>query len=347
MAKGSEMTSPERVKAALTGVLPDRVPVVEFVVDPKVALALAPDAKDVAEVCDRLAMDCVSNSAAFRRVREQGDEYTDEWGVIYRGGPQVLAHPMRGPIAEKSDLARWQPPDPQAPVRLAGLREIVARFKGRRAIFFHHRAAFMWSAYLVGMDRLLELFYDDPEFVHELFERVTSANEQVIRGAVRAGAEVICLGDDYASNLGPLFSPAMFRELVLPYLKRVIDAIHEEGAFAIKHTDGNIWPLLEDIVAAGADGLNPIEPTAGMDLAEVKAAVGDRVCLVGNIDCGALLSEGTTEEVERAVREAIRVGAPGGRYMLSSSNSIHASVRPENFRTMIETTLRWGGTPRG
>ena len=292
--------SPERVNAALTGRMPDRVPVVEFVVDPKVAFALAPGARDVAEACDRIGLDGVGCGAAFRRVREDNERFIDEWGVQYMSGPQVVAHPVRGPITSKDDLHRWTPPDPDASFRLETLRANVARFKGRRAILFHHRAAFMWSAYLVGIDRLLELFYDDPEFVQELFGKVYAVNERIVRNAVRAGAEVVVLGDDYASNHGTLFSPAMFREFVLPYLRRMVNAIHEEGALAIKHSDGNIRILLDDIVAAGADGLNPIEPVPGMDLAEIKAEYGRRICLVGNIDCGKLLSHGTPQAVKAA-----------------------------------------------
>lgn len=338
----AEMSSTERVRAALSGQMPDRVPVVEFVVDPKVAFALVPEAPDVAAACDKLGLDSVSSSASFRRVEQREDGYVDEWGVSYRAGEQVVAHPLRGPIQTREDLETWEPPDPDDPLRTEHLRGIVGRYRGRRAIIYHHRAAFMWSAYLVGLDRLLALFYEDPGFVHELFERVTAVNERIIRNAVRAGAEVICLGDDYAGNTGPMFSPKMFREFILPHLQRVIDAVHEEGALVIKHTDGDIRPLLEDIVGTGTDGLNPIEPVAGMDLEEVKRQYGDRICLVGNIDCSRLLSEGAPSEVEVAVREAIRVGSPGGRYMLSSSNSIHSGVRPENFRIMIEAAQRYG-----
>lgn len=336
------LTSAQRVRAALTGQPVDRIPIVEFVVDPAVARALVPEATDVAEACDRLGLDSIGCGATFRRVAEEGAAFIDEWGVSYIGGPQVVAHPVQGPIRTKDDLRNWTPPDPDAPYRLETLRANVARYKGTRSIFFHHRAAFMWSAYLVGLDRLLELFYEDPDFVHALFTRVVTVNEHIIRNAIRAGAEVVCLGDDYASNQGPLFSPAMFRAFVLPYLQQVIDAIHDEGALAVKHSDGNLWPILEDIVTTGADGLNPIEPVAGMDLGTVKAAYRDRICLVGNIDCGELLSHGTVAEVEAAVAEAIRVGAPGGRFMLSSSNSIHASVKPENFRAMIDAGHRYG-----
>lgn len=342
MRQQGVQTSSERVRAALTGAQVDRVPIVEFVVDPKVAFALMPGARDVAEACDHLGLDSVGSLAKFLRVAEGDGKFVDEWGVTYGAGPHVVAHPVRGPITGRDDLARWTPPDPDAPYRFEALRDVVARYKGKRAILFHHRVAFMYSAFLVGLDRLLELFYEDPGFVHELFERVVTVNERIIRNAIRAGAEVVSLGDDYASNQAPLFSPRMFREFVLPYLQRVVNAIHEEGALAVKHTDGNIWPILADIVNTGVDGLHPLEPVAGMDLGEVKRAFGDRVCLIGNIDCGELLCSGTTEEVETAVREAIRVAAPGGRYMLSSSNSVHAGVKPENYKAMIEAGRRYG-----
>ena len=94
--------------------------------------------------------------------------------------------------------------------------------------------------------------------MHELCERVVAVNERIIRNAIREGAEVICLGDDYASNLGPLFSPDMFRRFVRPYLKCIVDAVHDEGALVIKHTDGNIWPISR-IVSTGIDGLHPLE----------------------------------------------------------------------------------------
>ena len=336
------MTSTDRVHAALTGTMPDRVPLVEMLVDPKVAAALVPQATDMAEAMDQLGLDCVPCSAAFPPVTEDGEYFVDEWGVTYKRSIHVLSHPLKPALKGPDDLLTWTPPDPDAPHRLEAVRRNVARFKGQRAIFFHHRAAFMHSVYLLGMDRLLESFYTASDFVHDLMERVVTVNERVIRNAIRLGAEVICIADDYASNFAPMFSPAHFREFVLPRLQRIVDAVHDEGALAIKHSDGNLWPILEDIVNTGIDGLNPLEPVAGMDLGEVKAAYGDRVCLVGNIDCGELLCHGTTAQVEAAVQEAIRVAAPGGRYMLACSNSIHAGVDPENFRAMIAAGRKYG-----
>jgi uroporphyrinogen decarboxylase len=148
---------------------------------------------------------------------------------------------------------------------------------------------------------------------------------------------VVVFGDDYADKNATLMSPKHFKEFILPGLKRCVDAAHEAGAYVIKHTDGNIMGILDMIIETGIDGLNPLEPVAGMDIGLLKEKYGNRVCLVGNIDCGYLLSQAPVEEVRRVTRETILKAKPGGGFMLSSSNSIHSSVRPENFMAMIET----------
>ena len=128
----------------------------------------------------------------------------------------------------------------------------------------------MWSVFLMGMDKLMMAMALEPGFVHELFSRVADVNIAIIRRAVRAGADTISLGDDYCGNKGSLMSPKMFREFILPHLKRAVTAIHEEGAKCIKHCDGNIWPLLDMMIEAGIDCINPLEPVANMDIADVK-----------------------------------------------------------------------------
>lgn len=330
------MTSAECVRRALQGEQPDPVPVVEFVIDAKVWRAAMPDARDCADFMDRIGYDCVGCGATFEQVEKRSDgTYVDEWGVRYLPGPEAVAHPLEGPIATLEDARAWPPPDPDALPRLATLRDYVSRYKGKRAICFHHRAAFMWSAYLMGLDNLLLNLLADPPLAEYVMDKVLAVNMQVVRNAIRAGAEVIILGDDYAHNLGPMMSPAVFDQLIAPRLKKMVDAIHDEGAFCIKHSDGNIYPILDAIVATGPDGLNPIEPVAGMTLTETRRRVGPRLCLVGNIDCGQLLCSGTPDQVRTAVRQAIIDGSEDGPFMLSSSNSIHSSCKPENVLAML------------
>ncbi|MBI4244184.1 MAG: hypothetical protein HY606_08860 [Planctomycetes bacterium] len=339
------MTSYERVKATLELKEPDRVPILEFFIDPRVARAACPDAADIPDFVEKMDMDGIGCGAFFKKVSEQGETYVDEWGVTYKSGMEMVSHPIKGPISSFEDLRAYSPPDPEDSGRLGKLPEMVCRFKGRRAIVFHHRAAFMWSAYLMGLDNLLMSFLSDPKLANAILDMVVEVNEVVIRRAIRAGADIVVLGDDYATNIGPLMSPELFCKFLLPRLRRVVNAIKEEGAYCIKHSDGNIYALLDMIIDTGIDGLNPIEPVAGMDIGVVKAKYGKRVCLIGNIDCGYLLSHGSVEDVERAVKECIAKASIGGGHIISSSNSIHSSVKPENFIAMIHATEKYGKYP--
>jgi uroporphyrinogen decarboxylase len=335
--------SPERVFTALDGGRPDRVPALEFIVDETVWRALAPDAVDMAEAMDRIGFDGVGCGACFRRIETCADgSYTDEWGVTYKPGPEAIDHPVRGPIRTLADAKAYEPPDPDAPHRLGDLPGVVERFCGRRAICFHHRAAFMWSAYLMGMEDLLVALLTEPDLATTVLDKVLEANMAVVRRAIRAGAQVIILGDDYAANAGPLFSPDVFGRFIVPRLAQMIRMIHDEGARVIKHSDGNIYPILDELVACGPDGLNPIEPVAGMSLAETRRRVGESLCLCGNIDCGDLLSQGTPDQVRAEVRRAIADGGARGAFILTSSNSIHSSCRPQNVQAMLDACREFG-----
>jgi len=267
--------------------------------------------------------------------------------VIFKPSPEAIDHPVRGPIRSKDDLKKYSPPNPDAPHRLGKLPELVARFKGKRAIIFRHRAAFMWAVFLRGFENILMDFLLDPEFAHELMDKVLAASLPVARNAIRAGADAIVIADDYAGNSRPFFSPEIAREFVIPRLKLMVDAIHEEGGKVIKHSDGNLMPILDQIVTAGVDALNPIETLAGMDIGEIKRKYGNRIALIGNIDCGHLLSHGTMGEVDAAVKDCLAEAATGGGFILSSSNAIHSSVNPENYRAMIAAGRKYGRYPLG
>lgn len=340
------MNSYERVMTTLAVREPDRVPLIEVLIDPKVIRALCPQAQDQNEFEDLMGLDAVSCFAQFRKISERPDgTYLDEWGVRYKPNPEVVTHPMEGPIKLPKDLKNYRPPDPDASWRLGKIPELVQRYKGKKAIIFHQRAAFMWSVYLNGMENLLVNFLTEPEFVHQLMDMVLAVNLKIARNALSAGADVIVLGDDYAGNNGPLFSPTIFKEFILPRLKKMVDVIHEEGGKVIKHSDGNLWPILDMMVDTEIDGLNPIEPVAGMDIGLVKEKYGKRICLVGNIDCAHLLPNGSVTDVENAVRECVNKASYEGGHIISSSNSIHSSVKPENYLAMIKAVQKYGVYP--
>jgi uroporphyrinogen decarboxylase len=340
------MNSYERFMAALSRREPDRLPLAEPVIDLRIADAICPHVHSQADFEELMDFDAVCCGARYKRCRANQDgTYRDEWGVLYKPGPEFQDHPLMGPIASQADLEKYVPPNPDDPDRLGVLPDLVRRFKYKRAIVFNCRAEFMWSAFLVGMENLLLDFLAAPEFAHRLLDKVLEVTIAVATNAVRAGADVIQLGDDYAGTQGPFCSPRVFKEFMQPRLTRMVEAVHEEGAKVIKHSDGNLWPILEMLVESGIDGIHPIEPIAGMDIGEVKCRYGDRVCVLGNVDCSYLLPYGTRAEVEGAVKECIRKASFGGGHIICSSNSIHSSVNPKNYLAMIEAVRKYGSYP--
>lgn len=336
------MNSRERVIAALERRQADRIPLVEWVIAEEVMDALLPG-KGYYEFNDWIGLDNASlNRSSWDRenvqfVDEEKELFRDHWGIIRALGPESSPYPVEGPIKAPEDLDSYEPPDPEAPDVLGKIPEVVARYEGKKAITAICRDAFFNPSHLRGVKNFLMDMIDRPKLVHALIETALGYDLRVTQRLIEAGVEVVVLGDDYADRNGPLMSPRHFKEFILPGLKRAVDNAHDAGAYVVKHTDGNIMPLMDMIVETGIDAINPLEPAAGIDIAHVKRKYGDRVTIIGNIDCGELLCHASPDEVRRVTRETIEVASAGGGYCLSSSNSIHSAVKPENYLAMVET----------
>jgi len=340
------MTGRERFLAALRRERPDTVPLWELIVNEPVIRALHGPGVSYLDFCELEDLDGVTCFETQRLERIDPHTVRDEWGIVWRTDEQTgIPYRVDGPIRSAADLDRYSPPDPDARGRLAGLEEAVRRFKGRRAIVFLGHDAFEFSHYLYGMDNLLMAYLVEPELAHRLARIVADYKKRVLERAAELGADVLLTGDDYANRKGPLMSPAHFREFCLPYLSEMVATAHRCGKPFIKHTDGNLWPILDDLVAAGIDAIDPVEPIAGMDIGAVKARYGGRIAVCGNVDCGELLSRGSPEDVVEAVKETLAKASPGGGHILASSNSIHPAVRPENYRALVDAGRRFGRYP--
>jgi uroporphyrinogen decarboxylase len=147
--------------------------------------------------------------------------------------------------------------------------------------------------------------------------------------------DCFALCSDYCLNTGPFLSPAMFDEFVLPYLKQLIAGYRELGFYVIKHSDGNIMPILDRIVSANPHAIHSLDPQGGVDMAEVKRMVGEKVCLIGNVNCG-LMDTGTDEEVIESARYALKHGMPGGGYIFSTSNCIYTGMPLRRYELILD-----------
>ena len=189
-----------------------------------------------------------------------------------------------------------------------------------------------------GMMDFAVKMYDEPEQLHEEAKRNVENAINRARSLQGTGLlDCFTLCSDYAFNVNPFFTPDQFEEFVFPYLKEVITAYHEMGYFVIKHSDGNIAPILDQIVAAGPDALHSIDPQGGMNLADVRRKYGDRVATIGNVNCG-LLQTGTQEEADADVRRSLHEGMDDGKYgyIFSTSNCVYTGMPLERYERMVE-----------
>jgi uroporphyrinogen decarboxylase len=278
----------------------------------------------------------------INHTREIGENRVrDDWGVVYERSPHGLPVPVGHPVAGPTQLENYRRPAPRRE-HLLLLDLARERFKGERALFWMMRGAFVLSWRLAGMENLMFKMYDEPDFVHGLARTTTAFNLEMLDLLVDAGIDVLVVEDDIADTNSSLISPQQFREFVNPYNRQLVDRAHELGLKVVRHSDGNLWGLLDTLLETGYDGLNPLEPQAGMHLRKVKDYCGDRLCLLGNIDCQELLCSGTPQQVEAAVVQAIEDAGLGGGLIISSSNSLHPGVDPENCIAMFEATRKHG-----
>ncbi|MFX1418170.1 MAG: uroporphyrinogen decarboxylase family protein, partial [Promethearchaeota archaeon] len=184
---------------------------------------------------------------------------------------------------------------------------------------------------------------NDPKLVEERFRFCTNYTLTVFKAYADCGAKIFLEGGDIAHKGGPMINPKYFNEFLLPCYKEVSEQIHDWGGKYILHTDGDVTDLLDFIVECGFDGLQCLE-LPYVDPYHVKKKVGDKLCLSGNIDTRYILVDANKDEVEKAVKNAIKALGHSGGFMLSPAN-FHPSISPERLKWMIETTLKFGKYP--
>jgi uroporphyrinogen decarboxylase len=176
--------------------------------------------------------------------------------------------------------------------------------------------------------------------IHKVGEIQLKAVKQILEVPKLGGIWAI---DDLSFGSGPMINPKSFRKYVFPWYEEMASICQKKELLFFFHSDGNIWPLLDDLTALGVDAIHPIDPTC-MDILEVKEKVGRKVGIIGNIDTD-LLARGTPEEVRELAKKRLKEIAPGGGYALGSGNSVPHWARFENYQAMRETVLEFGTYP--
>jgi uroporphyrinogen decarboxylase len=315
----------ERVLAALDHREPDRVPLFEVWLDNDELVAEI-GGGDAERTYVELGLDCIALPTRNLPGSNAWGDGVDEWGRVWKKGWYA-----GGVLQTEADLENYSPPLELVDrcFDVSRSREVRGQYPDHCLIYGSHIAPFT-SAYLaMGMEQFFVALLKRPAFAQRLLENRTDWCIAMFQKAVDLGAEVLVLGEDAAHSGGPMISPEMWKEFVLPHHKRIVE---EVPVPVLWHSDGDILPLLPLAVEVGFAGVHSLEPDSGIDLAQVKREFGQDLVLVGNVEASVLCGS-DLDAIHREVRRCMSQGAPGGGYMFSTCSSIFKGM---NLEAVIE-----------
>lgn len=330
------MNSKQRVLTALKREEPDRLPFVDWVdtrIQDQVAIALGgKTGLDEAAFAKLLGIDGISFDKHY-------PPYFCEI-IIDADGKEHLQ--SEGLIHSEADLGKMVFQDPTDDSYYDDAKRYIDLYgDSELALICGFRTNMLATVFSLGMMGFSMALFKNKKLIESVMERYTEWTCKVLERLQPLGFDLLMSADDIAFNSGPLFSPAILREVFMPYLKQVTDVIKLPWVY---HSDGDLTKVLDDLISLGPDGIQSIQPNV-MDINEVKAKYGDQIALWGNIDLDYTLTRGTPEEVEAEVKQRIREVAPGGGYIISCSNSLTDYCKIENIVSMVKTIEKYRDYP--
>jgi uroporphyrinogen decarboxylase len=259
----------------------------------------------------------------------------DWWGAGFdtrQEGYFVAVHPL----AETKDLDTYTWPDPHARGLLDGAAQRVEQDGGKHFSVPNFGFALFERAWaLRGFETFLIDMAEDPGFAAELLDRITEIQLVLIQRFLSLGVDGGYFGDDYGAQRNLLFSPRMWRTLIKPRLTRLFAPFREAGLPVILHSDGQIAPILTDLVEIGVTAINPVQPEV-VDFAWLRRTFGDRLACYGGISTQTVLAQGSPQEVEQAVASCVAVLAPTGTgLVLGPSHRLMTDVPLDNVEALL------------
>ncbi|MBU1742701.1 MAG: hypothetical protein KKC37_14250, partial [Proteobacteria bacterium] len=203
----------------------------------------------------------------------------------------------------------------------------------------HHSGPFGLTMESMGFEHFFLTLYDDRDLIKHVIDRRTDWLIEVCRRAQELGADFVVMGDDVAFKGATFVSPDDFRELAIPGFRRIAAALDIP---VIWHSDGFVEPLIDMALEAGLAGMHALEPPAGNDLGRIKQNFGDRIIIVGNVDCATVLTTNDLDLVRADVDRCLKAAKAGGGFMLASSNSLHHACTVEAVVEMYRYAKKAG-----
>jgi uroporphyrinogen decarboxylase len=290
--------------------------------------------------------------------KEDFIEFTDEWGITHRfstGYYELAGMPLADNFTKQGiDNFPW--PDPYDPARVEGVAEEINHlYEETDYAIALHRPVYgnLWemAKLLLGMEKALMATILEQQMLEHLFWKLAEVQfgfYDVMLEIVGPYIEYVEVAEDLGTNLGPIFSPEFYRDVMKPIHIQFNQQIKEKapGVKILLHNDGAIRDFLPDLIEAGFDILNPIEShLPGMDPAELKRDFGDALIFQGGVNVKEILPKGTEEQIRAEVRLRIEQMGPGGGYILGPTHNLSNDVPLENILAFFKAGLELGTYP--
>ncbi|MBM4306961.1 MAG: hypothetical protein FJ123_09520 [Deltaproteobacteria bacterium] len=249
----------------------------------------------------------------------------------------------KGVISDSGDEERF-PWEEAAKLDFSKFHDIQPFLPEKMKIIACSGKIFTLTWMLMGFQNFCLSLYLQEELLARVFKKVGEIQvlgaRQLLKIPNIGGLWVV---DDLSYGSGPMVDPKFLRKYVFPWYEELASMCKQKGLIFLLHSDGNIWPMMDDFISIGFDAIHPIDPTC-MDINEVKEKVGKKLGILGNIHTD-LLATGTPEEVRELTKKRIKEIGPGGGYALGSGNSVPNWAQFGNYQAMRETVLKYGIYP--
>jgi uroporphyrinogen decarboxylase len=280
-------------------------------------------------------------------IRKEGDYLIsrDGWGrtVKTREGA-TFSQTIDTVLKNKCDLKKIQFEPANLDIRYESFLETVEEQKKKRCVFSRVGGPFMRSSFIRGEAEFLMDLVSDKSFAKELVERVTEHLISVGLESLRRGNLYdtgIWISDDMGSNDAPMFSPKIFAEIFFPAYKKMVSSFKKAGVKkVVLHCDGNFVSLLEMLIEAGIDGINPVEPKAGMNILQLKKKYNNKLSYIGGVDNVLVLPSGDKEKVKNHILPIIEAGREGG--IIIGTHSIGPDIPVESYDNYYSLVQKYG-----
>jgi uroporphyrinogen decarboxylase len=275
--------------------------------------------------------------------------YTDEWGITFRSteyqtrfGAGQYTEIVGHPLADDGAIDRYQPPDPNRPELYADAQRLLDAYRKEYWIIGATVTTIWETAWaLRGLEQMLIDLVADPDLADRILEIPYQFHLAAAKRLVAMGVDMVWTGDDVGTQHAMLISPQQWRRFLKPRMAHFfaeLKAINPDVKVAY-HCDGDIYPIIPELIEIGMDVLNPVQP-ASMDPARVKRDFGDRLCFWGTLDEQHTLPFGTPDDVEREVRERLATVGRGGGLILGPTHHVQLDTPLENFWSMVNTITK-------